>query len=289
MKKFLLTAVAFTAVGLPAMAADLAPVYKAPSPALAPGWTGFYLGGTLGGAWSDTSVDVGTTNTFVNTPALSPLGRTAGPASAVAATGSVGTKTTALTGGVEGGYNWQLAPNWLVGIEADFEAFASSNGPGQVTQVAPRTGFPGDTYTATLSASDRIDWLGTVRGRLGFLIAPALLVYGTGGLAYGSATSTTAITGAETPNTGTTNIAGLGSYSNTRVGWAAGAGLEYLFAPNWTVKAEWLHYDLGTATYSNGTMSGFLTGTNTIAFTDVSSSTVKFTGDIVRAGVNYKF
>jgi outer membrane immunogenic protein len=65
--------------------------------------------------------------------------------------------------------------------------------------------------------------------------------------------------------------------------------MEYLFAANWTVKAEWLHYDLGTATYSNGTMTGILAGTNTINFTDVSSSTVKFSGDIVRAGINYKF
>jgi outer membrane immunogenic protein len=62
-----------------------------------------------------------------------------------------------------------------------------------------------------------------------------------------------------------------------------------IFIPNWTVKAEWLHYDLGTATYSNGSMNGLLNGTNTIAFTDVSSSSVKFTGDIVRAGLNYKF
>src|SRR5215467_3149211 len=120
MRKFPLIAVAFIAGGSPAMAADLAPI-RAPSPSLARGWTGFYLGGTLGGAWSNNSVDVDTTNTFVNTPALSPLGRTAGPASAVAATGSVGTpKTTAVTGGVEAGYNLQLAPNWLVGIEADF-------------------------------------------------------------------------------------------------------------------------------------------------------------------------
>jgi outer membrane immunogenic protein len=190
---------------------------------------------------------------------------------------------------LEGGYNWQLAPNWVVGIEADFEVFGGSNGSGKVTQVAPRIGFPGDNFTATLSASDRIDWLSTVRGRLGFLVTPTWLVYGTGGVAFGGATSATAITGAETPNTGTNNIAGAGSYSNTRVGWTAGAGMEYLFAPNWTVKAEWLHYDLGTATYSNGAMNGILTGTNTIAFTDISSSTVKFTGDIVRAGVNYKF
>jgi outer membrane immunogenic protein len=290
MKKFFLTTAAFSVLAAPAMAADLAPLYKAPAPALAPTWNGFYLGGTLGGAWSDNSVNVVTTNTFVNTGALSALGLTAGPASAVASTANIGTKgTTTITGGVEAGYNWQLGPSWLVGLEADFELLSNGGGSSQVTQVAPRIGFPGDTYTSTVSASERVDWLGTVRGRLGFLITPTWLVYGTGGLAYGSASSSTGITGGETPNTGTTNIVGAGTYSAIRVGWTAGAGMEYMFAPNWTVKAEWLHYDLGSASYSNGTMSGFLTGTTTTAFTDVSSSTVKFTGDIVRAGVNYKF
>jgi outer membrane immunogenic protein len=273
------------------IAADL-PFYSktpaAPLPAVS-NWTGFYIGGTLGGAWNNNSVDVATTNTFINTPVLTPFGQTPGPASAAAATGNIGTKRSALAGGVEGGYNWQLAPNWVVGIEADFESFGGSSGSGQVTQVAPRSGFPGYNYTATLSASDKIGWLGTVRGRLGFLITPTWLVYGTGGLAYGNASSATAITGAETPYTGTNGIAGAGTYSSTRTGWTAGAGMEYLFATNWTVKAEWLHYDLGTATYSNGTMSGLQAQINMTNFTDVSSSTVKFSGDIVRAGVNYKF
>src|SRR5215468_4841414 len=88
MKKFLLTALAFTAVGLPAKAADLAPAYKAPPLLPPPGWTGFYIGGTLGGIFTNNSVDVTTTNTFVAGPnILSPLGRTAGPASAASATG----------------------------------------------------------------------------------------------------------------------------------------------------------------------------------------------------------
>jgi hypothetical protein len=55
------------------------------------------------------------------------------------------------------------------------------------------------------------------------------------------------------------------------------------------VKAEWLHYDLGRVTYSNGTLNGILTGGSTIAFTDVSNGTVKVSGDIVRVGLNYKF
>src|SRR5262249_44911887 len=119
MKKFILMTTAFGVFVSPAMAADLAPVYKAP--VLAPTWNGFYIGGTLGGAWSDDSVDVVTSNTFVNKPALSPLGRTAGPASAVASTANIGTGRTSFTGGFEAGYNWQLGPIWLAGLETDVE------------------------------------------------------------------------------------------------------------------------------------------------------------------------
>jgi outer membrane immunogenic protein len=278
-------------LALPVLAADLAPapVYKAPPPARGPIWTGFYIGGTLGGAWSDNSVNTATTNAFVNTGALSALGETAGPASAVASSASIGSKSTSFIGGFEAGYNWQFAPSWVAGIEADIAGIASNGSSAQVTQVAPRIGFPGDNYTSTVSVSDKLNYLGTVRGRLGYLISPTWLLYGTGGLAYGGASSSTGIAGAETPNTGTNDIAGVGSASSTLVGWTAGAGAEWLFAPNWTVKAEYLHYDLGSVTYSNGALSGILAGTNTIAFTDLSSSTAKFTGDIVRAGVNYKF
>jgi outer membrane immunogenic protein len=148
---------------------------------------------------------------------------------------------------------------------------------------------PATTYTSPVSVSDKLSYLGTVRGRLGYLITPTWLVYGTGGLAYGGASSSTGIAGAETPNTGTNNIAGVGSASSTLFGWTTGAGAAWLFARNWTVKAEYLHYDLGSVSYSNGPLNGVLAGTGTIAFTDVSNSTAKFTGDIVRAGVNYKF
>jgi outer membrane immunogenic protein len=290
MKRLLLTTVALGVLALPAMAADLAPVYKAPPAPLAPGWTGFYVGGTVGGIFTNNSVDVATTNTANNISGnLSPLGLTAGPASAAAATGSVGTGWSSLVGGVEVGYNWQFAATWLLGLEADIQGIAGSGGPSALSNVVPRDAvhFPGDNYTATISATDKVDWLGTVRGRLGFLVTPTWLIYGTGGLADGSASSSTSITGGETPNTGATNIAGAGSLSSTRVGWTAGAGAEYMFLPNWTVKAEWLHYDLGSVSYSNGTMTSFVGGVP--AFADVSSSTAKFSGDIVRGGINYKF
>ncbi|HLK81211.1 MAG TPA: outer membrane beta-barrel protein [Xanthobacteraceae bacterium] len=290
MKKLLLTAVAFTAVVLPAMAADLAPVYKAPPPPPPPSWTGFYLGGTVGGIFTNNSVDVTTTNTANNISGnLSALGLTAGPASAAAATSSVGAGWSSLAGGAELGYNWQVAPTLLLGLEADIQGIADPGGPSALSNVVARDAvrFPGFNYAATISATDKVNWLGTARGRLGFLVTPTWLVYGTGGLAYGDVSSSTAITGGETPNTGATNIAGAGSLSSTRVGWTVGAGAEYMFLPNWTVKAEWLHYDLGSASYSNGTMTSFAGGVP--AFTDVASSTVKFSGDIVRGGINYKF
>jgi outer membrane immunogenic protein len=293
LKKFALSTAAFSLLAFPAMAADLSPVPYTKAPALAPvsapGWTGFYIGGTLGGDWSDNSVNTVTTNTFVNTGALSPLGRTAGPASALASTANLGTRSTSFIGGVEAGYNWQFAPAWVAGLEADIEGLANDGVSARITQVVPRTGFPGNNYTATVSVSDKLNYLGTVRGRLGYLITPTWLLYGTGGLAYGGASSSARIAGAETPNTGTNDIAGVGSASRTLVGWTAGAGVEWLFAPNWTAKAEYLHYDLGSFTYGNGTMNGILTRTNTVAFTDISSSTAKFRGDIVRAGVNYQF
>jgi outer membrane immunogenic protein len=62
-----------------------------------------------------------------------------------------------------------------------------------------------------------------------------------------------------------------------------------LFAPSWSAKAEYLYYDLGTLSYSDGTMSSFLNGTRTISFTDTSTSSVRLNGNIVRAGVNYHF
>jgi outer membrane immunogenic protein len=289
-KRILLTTAVFSVLALPAMAADLtAPVYKAPAFVPAPTWTGFYVGGIVGGEFDNNSVGVVTTNTFVNNSgALSALGKTTGPASAIASTANIGTGSSSFIGGFEAGYNWQFAPTWVLGIEADIEGLSNSGGAFSVTQTAPRTGFPGDTFTSTLSASQRLDWLGTVRGRLGYLVTPTWLIYGTGGLAYGDATSSASITGGETPNTGTANVAGAGSVSSMRFGWTAGVGAEYMFLPNWTVKAEWLHYDLGSASYSNGTLTGVLTS-GAVNFTDVSSSTAKFSGDIARFGINYKF
>jgi outer membrane immunogenic protein len=278
-----------------AFAADMPLKTPAPAPSLE--WTGFYLGGTVGGDWSDKNyVNVVTANSFLN-PLLTPLGVTAGAASATAGSGAVGAgKTRGFTGGFEAGYNYQFDfYNLVVGLETDIEDL-SGRGSGAVTQAVARSGFPGFTYTSTVAVSDHLHYLGTVRARLGFLptssflTTPSLLAYLTVGLAYGGASSSTAITGAETPNTGSTNIAGAGTFSGTRIGYTFGGGFEWMLNRNWTVKAEYLHYDLGTATYSNGRMTAFAIGLpGVVNFSDVSTSSADFSGDLVRAGVNYKF
>jgi len=109
-------------------------------------------------------------------------------------------------------------------------------------------------------SSRGVDWLGTVRGRVGFLATPALLMYGTGGFAYGEVKVSTSITQSNTDcaNFGAgscvaSNAATSGE-SQTRAGWTAGGGFEWLFAPQWSAKAEYLFYDLGSVTFSNGTL-----------------------------------
>ena len=136
-----------------------------------------------------------------------------------------------------------------------------------------------------------------MRGRLGYLWTPTFLMYGTGGLAYGGVKASTTIAQTNndcvlffplciTPATGTS-----GSISKTQVGWTAGGGLEWLFQQRWSAKVEYLYYDLGHVTFSDGqlvtgTVLPLAAGGPAVV---ASNSTAKFTGNIVRFGVNYHF
>jgi outer membrane immunogenic protein len=117
-----------------------------------------------------------------------------------------------------------------------------------------------------------------VRGRAGLLATPQVLLYATGGLAYGSIKTSGALSGV-TP--GGIAVASLGSNSETRVGWTAGAGVEGMITRNWSAKLEYLYMDLGR---SNA-------GTFTLAPASVIAANVSsnFTDHILRAGINYRF
>ena len=269
-----------------AMAADLGvrpmPVKAAPAPIVF-SWTGFYVGGNAGWIGSENSIS----NDVIPTPDAA-LGVVSGVSEGLAAlsTGSVSAgHKSGFIGGGQVGYNFQIN-NWLAGVEADFQGIGGLKGSGSITTPSGGTVVVGVPVTSTLSGTTDTRWLGTVRGRLGFLPTPTVLLYGTGGLAYGDVTASTSLA-----QSGTNGFAGggAGSFSETRAGWTAGGGIEWMFVQNWTAKVEYLHYDLGT-----GSFSWTALGTPTSPFFSgvvyqTETTSVHFRGDIVRAGLNYKF
>jgi outer membrane immunogenic protein len=253
-----------------AFAADLpAKVYtKAPPPVVEVyNWTGFYVGGNVGYSWGRSSDYSTLTNgagtvLFANSSAINLNG---------------------VVGGGQIGYNWQVQ-NWVWGFEADIQgtdekgtrSFICPTGVCTVT-----TGFfaaaPPPGPAVTVSPMDqKIEWFGTVRARGGILATPRVLLYATGGLAYGDVRTS------ETIN----NIAAAQAFSRTetRVGWTAGVGVEGAIGGGWTAKLEYLYMDLGRTTGSFFTTfpalgGGFVT----------SNFSSRITDNILRVGVNYNF
>jgi outer membrane immunogenic protein len=279
MKKALSVAALMVALTGSALAADL-PSYKAPPPPPPPPpplWSGFYVGLNAGGTWSSSnSTQVGTFP--IGQPGINPAVL---PQLAILASGSVPSRNNGgFIGGGQIGYNWEFWGGRLVaGVEADIQGIARGNNTTNFTTAAVVVGVPVISNTALARS---VDYIGTVRGRLGWLFTPTLLVYGTGGLAYGGVTTNTSMFQA-----GTNGFSGFGatSFSDTRVGWTAGGGLEWMFMPRWSAKVEYLYYDLGNVSTSGALTSTFFP----IATYGITQQTTRFNGNIVRAGVNYHF
>jgi outer membrane immunogenic protein len=298
---------AIALIGTPALAADLGrPVYKAPPPAPpAPvySWTSWYVGLNAGGTWANhDSVD--TMSTAVQGFGFPAPGAGTGPGSfaansAAGATGSVSVGNDAgFIGGAQIGYNWQFSPAWVGGVEADIQGIGHGSNSGTLnTTVGPFTfGSVPVVINTQITSTRRVDWLGTVRGRLGYLWTPTVLVFGTGGLAYGGVKASTSITQtnndcAATPEciAGSASPAG-GSISQTRTGWTVGGGWEWMFSQHWSAKIEYLYYDLGSVTFSNGNL---VTGSGVAPISGpaivASQSSTHFNGNIVRVALNYQF
>jgi outer membrane immunogenic protein len=261
--KHLLVAFAITAFGLasPANAADLpakAPVYKAPIAIAAYNWTGFYVGGHAGYTWMN------------STDAITAV---AGNALGFINGGDVASRIpldpNGFIGGAQIGYNWQpLGSQFVYGLEADISW----------TDLDKTVSAPGPTDASRImTANQKMDWLGTVRGRLGYTPTDRLLAYATGGLAFGRGSLSTALT--RTTGCGGNNCQ-QGSTSGTKAGWTAGGGLEWAFANNWSAKAEYLYFDLGSL--SHQMTDPFFPAT-------IFNASAKFRGSIARVGLNYQF
>jgi outer membrane immunogenic protein len=272
MKRLLCAALAAAMTTGAALAADL-PSRKdppmAPPPPPPPMWTGFYLGLNAGGTWTSGGAGYAT-NWAVGEP---------GETNALLRGSLPGSAASGFMGGGQVGYNWQLN-SFVVGIEADMQGVAGNSGAINSVDAAIDA-FTGDPYVTISNRSARLDYLGTVRGRLGWLFAPTLLVYGAGGLAYGGVSgSATSLMSSLVTDSG---VGGGLVFADTRVGWTAGGGLEWMFWPNWSAKVEYLRYDLGSIRSS----ASFIEPGGT--WGQASSVRQRFDGNLVRAGLNYHF
>jgi outer membrane immunogenic protein len=226
-------------------AADLPSAPYVPPPRPVYDWTGFYIGANVG-----VGVGRNETNTLFGTPdsttrehfTFSPLG---------------------VIGGVQLGYNWQTLPNWVLGVETDFQASGQKNSWNCASSCNVVPEVTSETW------NEKVKWFGTVRGRAGYTYGPALF-YVTGGYAYGKIETSYGISGS----------AGqfVGSFDETRSGWTVGGGIEAQFGGNWTAKAEYLYLDLGTVN------NLILPATNVLI-----AQKSDITDHIFRLGLNYKF
>jgi outer membrane immunogenic protein len=285
MKKFLLTAMMFGALALPAMAADLAPVYHEP---VAWSWTGFYIGTSVGGGWMTSNSTEAVTSTFCN-PAISGcIGfPAASNALAAAIPATYNTSKAGFLGGVDVGYNWQLG-QFVLGIETDISG-ASISGSTNVTNAVVPVGFPGSSVVAYGTHSEKLDYLGTVRGRAGYLVMNPLLAYVTGGLAYGDATSSNTLATTVVPVCGCSQSPVGESSTSKRAGWTLGGGLEWMITPHFTLRGEYLYYDFGSVSYAGPTVATFSAGPPTAPFYGATTAaTADLKGSVVRVGLNFK-
>jgi len=261
MKGLLLAAIAGAALvaGAPANAADLV----APGPLST--WTGCYIGANAGGVWSQTDI------TWVPNPAGFPV---SGPT--VAAVGSNRINTSGFTGGGGIGCNYQ-ASFFVIGLEGDgqytgINATLVNSFPGCATCGVGGTPLGSMTVTETV----RSRWLATVRGRAGIAVS-TLLLYVTAGAAVAEASFADNFIASAS---GTFNAA---SSSTTREGWVAGGGAEWLFVRSWSVKAEYLHVDLSTVSFTSANSNPLVFPRATIVHNH------GLTENIGRIGVNYLF
>jgi outer membrane immunogenic protein len=257
-------------------------------------WTGFYIGGNLGYSWGRGDTDFtettsGTSSAQVfRTASATPIGAptvtTFGP---LTATGSDRARLNGVIGGGQIGYNWQSG-SFVGGIEADLQG----TGERGDTTICITAGCPVGGIFGT--ASYRLPWLATLRGRLGVTVTPRVLLYATGGLAVGEIESTFG------GGLGGGPITTLSS-NTTRAGFVVGGGVEGALDNNWSAKLEALYVDLGSfdtafAGVTNTTVTNAL-NTPSIDLNTVTTTTATTSGSfhshvsdlILRVGLNYRF
>ena len=275
MKKLIIGSLAVIAISAaaPAQAADM-PMKAAPRPILVSSWGGWYAGINGGYGWGDPDA-------IVN-PSGAPL-----PAGTVTNfTGgspfTLSTRPRGWLGGVQLGYNWMINPTTMVGVEADFQFsnLKDSASGGYINTYS----LNGDaTRTVGIASLEtKMDWFATFRGRYGWVVAPTVMPYVTGGLAI--ANIKTSLTNAGShfdigggiPGTLISSFNNSASFSDIQFGFAVGGGLDWMVSPAWVVRTEYLYLNFAGKTY-NAPLAG------------ITSASSKLDAHIARLAINYRF
>ncbi|WID97099.1 caspase family protein [Bosea vestrisii] len=282
------------------------PIYAPALPAILPDqprWTGFYVGGSLGGgqqsgrttvegpfgsplatpATTTTTTTTTTTATTVTSPIPGTTITTTTNTTAVTALGvpalapwainpaavprSLTPDGAGAVGGAQFGFNYQIGAV-VIGAESDLSA--TRLGGSQSVSANPGTQF-------TTRSSNELSMLGTVRARAGVVLGD-FLVYGTGGYAYGLVEQK----GSILPDNLQTTSAASGSRSGIFHGWALGGGVEYAIAPRMTIRLDYTHYELGQKQMLLQDFTGLAPG-------QYATMRMRTAGDIVKAGFNFGF
>jgi iron complex outermembrane recepter protein len=282
------------------LALDKAPILAAWS------WAGPYLGVNYGYGWGKSNTDTVLSD--------------ASSGAALVAT-NMSAKLNGMTFGGQSGFNWQSGP-WVAGIEADIQ---QSRQRGRAATLNFTTAICNPAISAfgldapvSVRMAQKLEWFGTLRGRLGVTPTPESLLYATGGLAVGRIKTSGTITGSSltlTPGVieGVTEVlvpdvdadgnpievptevpieiptvtAGTSAATTsfvshtTKAGFAVGAGAEVRLAGNWTGKVEYLYLDFGRVSAS---------ATNPLNATPLAINfDSRVTSHTARVGLNYKF
>lgn len=201
---------------------------KAPSAAPAvTNWTGFYVGGQIGARWSD--------STWTTTALGDPIDPTENFRLSHQNPASFDSSTVRT--GIYAGYNYQISPSWVTGLEGDVNWGDSKKSFGLIPGTLANDPVPGDTTNVKTS------WDASIRGRLGYLLTSSTMLFGSGGVAWQQVSVNATCT--SSGNWCAAAAGGNETMNKTKVGWTAGGGLETRIAANWLARVEYRYSDYG--------------------------------------------
>lgn len=256
-----------------------------------PNWNGFYLGGNAG-YWQSQTNEISTSGSvnFVNST-FEPGAASVANALAQLANNSFSLNQDGFIGGGQVGYNHQVSQKVLLGFNLDLDGLTNSNNTYTLQKSVNLVGFNDEAYVGSLVVKQKINYLGTVRARLGYLFYPTFLVYGTGGFAYGNVTLNTTWTAQESLGTDVfPTIAAQNNISKTVGGWTAGGGIEWLFKPNWSASLEYTYYSLnGLNALANLAQINASVSPPALWGGATANTALSLSIGTVRLGINYHF